>query len=157
MVDSQLPSQLEHYLSILFLILGGIVTISIITPYYLIPIPFFGRLPFPPPPVFLILPSQTPHVHKCECVHWFKCLKKTTSVPPSLPSKTLSLSLSPFLSTPPQRLDTPFAVFFFWLIQRYYIPCARDLQRLEAVSKSPLFSHFFGTTGKSMTVSPPSS
>ena len=44
MVDSQLPSQLEHYLSLLSLIVGSIVTIAIITPYYIIPVPFFGRL-----------------------------------------------------------------------------------------------------------------
>lgn len=35
-----------------------------------------------------------------------------------------------------------FIIFVYWKIQQYYVASSRELQRLDNISKSPIFSHF---------------
>eukprot|EP01065_Artemidia_motanka_P023285 TRINITY_DN277_c0_g2_i2.p1 TRINITY_DN277_c0_g2~~TRINITY_DN277_c0_g2_i2.p1 ORF type:complete len:1661 (+),score=534.27 TRINITY_DN277_c0_g2_i2:110-5092(+) len=46
------------------------------------------------------------------------------------------------LSTPVFLAVVPFMGLMYWQVQEYYIPLSREFKRLDAVSRSPIYSHF---------------
>jgi ATP-binding cassette, subfamily C (CFTR/MRP), member 1 len=46
------------------------------------------------------------------------------------------------IATPWFVLMLPPVTVIYYFLQRYYIPAARELQRLEAVTRSPIYSGF---------------
>jgi ATP-binding cassette subfamily C (CFTR/MRP) protein 1 len=56
------------------------------------------------------------------------------------------------LSSPWFLLCVPFLMWLYYRIQAYYIPCSRELKRLETVTKSPIFSQFSETLSGIVTI-----
>lgn len=50
-------------------------------------------------------------------------------------------------TTPIFAVAVPFMIIVYWLILSYYRPVARDVKRLEAISRSPVYAHFSETLG----------
>eukprot|EP01062_Namystynia_karyoxenos_P065882 TRINITY_DN59931_c0_g1_i1.p1 TRINITY_DN59931_c0_g1~~TRINITY_DN59931_c0_g1_i1.p1 ORF type:complete len:1671 (+),score=589.83 TRINITY_DN59931_c0_g1_i1:104-5116(+) len=46
------------------------------------------------------------------------------------------------LSTPLFLIVVPVILGVYWQVQEYYIPLSRDFKRIDAVSRSPIYSHF---------------
>jgi len=49
-------------------------------------------------------------------------------------------------------IAVPFAFLGYFLIQRYYRTASIELQRLESISRAPLFSHLSETLGTELTL-----